>query len=64
MATVFSGDVDIDYGQIYVMDQTTVWTDPIGTLGGQRNGLCGAGWPGALVLITGTHANRLSLWST
>lgn len=51
--------VGIEYGQIYVMDGTTTWSDPIGTIGSQRNGLCGARWPGALVLITGLHTGQV-----
>ncbi len=51
--------VGVEYGQIYVMDGTTTWSDPISTIGGQRNGLCGARWPGALVLITGLHTGQV-----
>lgn len=51
--------VGVEYGQIYVSDGDTTWTDPVGTVGGQRNGLCGAGWPGALMLITGLHTGRV-----
>lgn len=51
--------VGVEYGQIYVMGGTTTWSDPIGTIGGQRNGLCGPRWPGALVLITGLHTGQV-----
>lgn len=51
--------VGVEYGQIYVMDGTTTWSDPISSIGGQRNGLCGARWPGALVLITGLHTGQV-----
>ncbi len=51
--------VGVEYGQIYVMDGTTTWSGPIGTIGGQRNGLCGPRWPGALVLITGLHTGQV-----
>jgi hypothetical protein len=41
------------------MSSDTGWPDPFSTIGGQRNGLCSAGWPGALFLISGLHTGQL-----
>ena len=55
MRILDAASVAVDYGQIYVMDGATMWADPVGSIGGQLNGLCGATWPGALMMITGRH---------
>ncbi|WP_275295678.1 hypothetical protein [Amycolatopsis sp. La24] len=52
MRVLMSGEVRVEYGQLYVR----TWPDLPGfseCFGGQRNGLCGAAVPGALSLVTG-----------
>lgn len=50
----------VAYGQIYVQsedgDQAHAWE----SMGGQRNGLCGAAVPGSMFLITGLHTGRVA----
>ncbi|GAA0918774.1 hypothetical protein [Virgisporangium aurantiacum] len=59
MPTLFSGDVVVEYSQIYVMSDPTeqLWLEV--SFAGQSNGLCGAAWPGVLTLITGSHTGEV-----
>ncbi|WP_328606949.1 hypothetical protein OG943_44850 [Amycolatopsis sp. NBC_00345] len=50
-----SGDVPVDYGQIYVQSGREFAEVP-GSFGGQQNGLCGGAIPGALFLVTGLNS--------
>src|SRR3954453_16626143 len=55
----FDGSVPVPYGQIYLTSRDS--PDMSGAFAGQRNGLCGAGEPGTLFLMTGTHSGRVHL---
>jgi hypothetical protein len=62
MRTVYSGELDVHYGQFSVESSP----DGMGEGGvhpcaGQRNGLCGAAVPGYLFLTTGLHTGRVHL---
>ncbi|MDG6106821.1 hypothetical protein Daura_29665 [Dactylosporangium aurantiacum] len=53
MRVLFDGRAPIDYGQIYLTSREL--PDMTGAFAGQVNGLCGAGDPGRLFLMAGTH---------
>lgn len=56
MQTVFQGEVVVDYGQAYLVSDSSWPEDPMGgAFPGQVNGLCGAALPGFLFLVTGLH---------
>jgi hypothetical protein len=57
MRIVFDGLVPVAYGQTYVISRDL--PDMGRAFAGQSNGLCGAGEPGALLLMTGTHSGRV-----
>ena len=57
MRILFDGVVPVDYGQIYVTSREL--PEMIEAFAGQVNGLCGAGEPGALFLMTGTRCGRV-----
>ncbi|MEU7587327.1 hypothetical protein AB0A95_13605 [Micromonospora sp. NPDC049230] len=57
MRVLFDGEAPVAYGQIYVC--TSELPDMDRAFAGQVNGLCGAGQPGALFLMTGTHTGRV-----
>ncbi|MEV1111658.1 hypothetical protein AB0I95_23910 [Micromonospora sp. NPDC049751] len=57
MRVLFDGPAPVDYGQIYVTSRELPDMDR--AFAGQVNGLCGAGHPGALFLMTGTHSGRV-----
>lgn len=57
MRVLFDGLAPVDYGQIYVTSRNL--PDMERAFAGQANGLCGAGDPGALFLMTGTHSGRV-----
>ncbi|MGV9212194.1 hypothetical protein ACTFTM_10090 [Micromonospora sp. RB23] len=57
MRVLFDGPAPVDYGQIYVTSRNL--PDMERAFAGQANGLCGAGDPGALFLMTGTHSGRV-----
>lgn len=59
MRVLFEGAVPLAYGQFYVASQEL--PDMTKGFAGQVNGLCGAGEPGALFLMTGTHTGRVRL---
>ncbi|MEU4335917.1 hypothetical protein AB0F59_14905 [Micromonospora lupini] len=59
MRVLFDGKAPVDYGQIYVTSRELPNME--GAFAGQANGLCGAGQPGALFLMTGTHSGRVDL---
>jgi hypothetical protein len=59
MRVLFEGVVPVDYGQFYVVSQEL--PDMTKAFAGQVNGLCGAGEPGALFLMTGTHSGQVRL---
>jgi hypothetical protein len=53
-------EVHVCYGQIYVESRIAqLHGDMADSFRGQANGLCGAGVPGSLFLITGTHTGRV-----
>ncbi|MBU2669300.1 hypothetical protein KOI35_37890 [Actinoplanes bogorensis] len=53
MRTLYDGPVFIAYGQAYVQGPPVSAMDV--AFAGQANGLCGAAFPGALFLVTGTR---------
>lgn len=55
MARVFSGPLRMHYSQAYVHGLDRYIENMEDCFRGQENGLCGAGTPGALFLITGVH---------
>ena len=56
MRTLFHGDVDISYSQLYIYSGGPETLDPLGdAFSGQENGLCGAALPGFLFLTTGLN---------
>ncbi|MCX5065357.1 hypothetical protein OOJ91_05625 [Micromonospora lupini] len=57
MRVLFDGPAPVDYGQIYVTSRELPNME--GAFAGQANGLCGAGEPDALFLMTGTHSGRV-----
>ncbi|WP_433537868.1 hypothetical protein ACQPZK_09180 [Micromonospora sp. CA-249363] len=57
MRVLFDGPAPVDYGQIYVTSREL--PDMQQAFAGQANGLCGAGDPGVLFLMTGTHSGRV-----
>ncbi|MGC5382792.1 hypothetical protein ACPXB1_30415 [Micromonospora sp. DT68] len=57
MRVLFDGKAPVAYGQIYVTSREL--PDMHEAFAGQANGLCGAGQPGALFLMTGTHSGRV-----
>jgi hypothetical protein len=59
--TVFRGDVRVGYSQVYVQvgDDAFDTTDLEACFAGQDNGLCGAGVPGGLWLVTGLHTGSV-----
>ncbi|MEU7751191.1 hypothetical protein [Micromonospora sp. NPDC049171] len=57
MRVLFDGEAPVAYGQIYVASSELPDMDR--AFAGQVNGLCGAGQPGALFLMTGTHTGRV-----
>ena len=57
MRTLFDDEVWVSYGQIYVISDDLL--DMTEAFAGQSNGLCGAGVPGGLFLITGTHTGKV-----
>ena len=59
MRILFDGPVPVDYGQIYLTSREL--PDMGKAFAGQVNGLCGAGEPGKLFLITGTR--RIAVWA-
>ncbi|MGC7099192.1 hypothetical protein ACPZ19_31340 [Amycolatopsis lurida] len=60
MTTVLHGEVHVHYGQIYVEGRASEFGgDMSATFAGQSNGLCGAGVPGMLFLITGLHTGQV-----
>ncbi|MEV0265134.1 hypothetical protein AB0I49_27870 [Streptomyces sp. NPDC050617] len=60
MRTLFSGEAFVHYGQIYV-ESGPDWCMPEleEAFAGQEAGLCGAGEPGALWLMTGLHTGNV-----
>jgi hypothetical protein len=58
MRTAMSGGAHVHYGQIYVQSGDVTAEMPE-SFGGQRNGLCGAAVPGALLLMTGLHTGTV-----
>lgn len=57
---IFDGRVDVDYSQILVESGERT-ADFSAAFLGQENGLVGAGEPGCLILITGTHTGDVGL---
>jgi hypothetical protein len=59
MRVLFEGVVPVAYGQFYVVSREL--PDMTKAFAGQVNGLCGAGEPGGLFLMTGTHSGQVRL---
>lgn len=61
MRTVVDGEAHVHYGQIYVHSEggDPFEGDLTACFAGQRNGLCGAAFPGTLFLITGLHTGNV-----
>lgn len=59
MRTLFDGDVHVHYRFIYLLPFDTDDPEFFEAHGGQANGLCGAGAPGVLSMITGTHTGNV-----
>jgi hypothetical protein len=57
MPTLFDDRVWISYSQIYVISDELL--DMTAAFAGQSNGLCGAGVPGGLFLLTATHTGEV-----
>lgn len=57
MPTLFDDEVWVSYGQIYVISDDLL--DMTAAFAGQSNGLCGAGVPGGLFLMTATHTGKV-----
>jgi hypothetical protein len=59
--TLFRGEVRVGYAQAYVQvgDRVFDTTDFGACFAGQDNGLCGAGVPGGLWLVTGLHTGSV-----
>ncbi|XVU29425.1 hypothetical protein ACQPZJ_20820 [Actinoplanes sp. CA-054009] len=57
MRILFDGPLPVAYGQGYLTSQEL--PDMHRAFAGQANGLCGAGDPGALFLMTGTHSGQV-----
>lgn len=55
MRTLFTGEVHVHYGQVYVESGDELVSELPESFTGQANGLCGAAQPGSLFLITGLH---------
>ena len=60
MRTLFSGEADVDYGQIYVCSDDD-GHDLQDSFAGQQAGLCGGAVPGHLFLLTGTHTGHVPI---
>ncbi|WP_212009286.1 hypothetical protein [Catenulispora pinistramenti] len=54
------GEAPVAYGQIYVLSAGGEDPQAWESMGGQRNGLCGAALPGTIFLITGLHTGRVA----
>lgn len=67
MRTLFSGELSVEYGQMYIDNRTEadLYEGPEAGLdesfAGQRAGLCGAAVPGHLFLVTGMHTGSVPL---
>ncbi|MEV4822129.1 hypothetical protein [Micromonospora sp. NPDC049274] len=59
MRVLFDGTAPVAYGQIYVTSRELPNMEM--AFAGQVNGLCGAGYAGALFLMTGTHTGQVHL---
>ena len=59
MRVLFEGRVPVDYGQVYVTSREL--PDMSAAFAGQVNGVCGAGVPGTLFLMAGTHYGHVGL---
>lgn len=58
---LFDGEIHIAYAQAYVQDGFNWPSDEMQyCFAGQQNGLCGAGVPGGLWLVTGLHTGRVA----
>lgn len=61
MKVVYSGTVQVSYGQIYAASPGCAPVLLETSLAGQANGLCGAGVAGGLMLMCGLHTGRVQL---
>lgn len=62
MKVLFDGSASVHYGFIYLKPASfDVEIDLIQARGGQRNGLCGAAYPGVLAMLTGLHTGDVPL---
>lgn len=60
MTVAFDGLWSVAYSQAYVVSDDEP-PDPVRAFVGQVNGLCGAGVPGALFLVTGRNTGKVGL---
>ncbi|MFF5125952.1 hypothetical protein ACFY41_03310 [Streptomyces syringium] len=60
MRILFSGEVSVHYGQMYVASGED-GPELGGSFAGQTNGLCGGAVPGELFLVTGLHTGSVDL---
>ena len=59
MQTLFDGDVDVSYSQLYIYSGGPETRDPLAdAFSGQQNGVCGGAWPG-FVFLTGLNVGYL-----
>lgn len=62
----FDLDLHVHYGFVWLTSSDVFPDDLIGARAGQRNGICGAAYPGVLSLLTGLHTGtvpfRVELW--
>lgn len=61
--TLMSGEVRVDYGQMYVLSdpENDGGGDLVAAFAGQEAGLCGAAVPGSLFLVTALHTGIVGL---
>lgn len=61
MATLHEGDVEAEYGLVWLMPPEQDPPVPTDAVGGQRNGLCGGAVPGVLLLHTSTTRGHVPM---
>lgn len=61
MQELFSGTLDVQYGQFYIEAGALFDGDMAKSFVGQSNGLCGAAVPGFLFFVTGLHSGPVGL---
>jgi hypothetical protein len=61
MKVIYSGPVEISYGQLYAISPGCMPVLLESALAGQQNGLCGAAVAGGLMLMCGLHSGTVQL---